>query len=218
MEKEKNKFDPGHSKEFYENRELNIQKNDDEFYLDARNKLAERKEAKRISKMKRPKYLIPKAELIKDVEEKKGKLTKAKKEELENYVIKRMMDGATTRDLILEFARDYNFSESKTQHLVSSANKAICKHTQAERLILKEKNHALLQDLYQKNIEKGDLREARTILEVFNKMYGLNEADRLELSGNIIKFKFDIAASINQAPDQQEGKIPDDQIEINPEE
>lgn len=127
------------------------------------------------------------------VEEQYENLTPSKKQVYVNDVIKLMMEGKTTMAICQEYYNKYKFSERKTKYLIASANKAITEYTTEERLILKEKNQALLQDLYQKNMDRGDYKEARTILEVLNKMFGLNAADKLEISKSIIHFEFDLS-------------------------
>ena len=119
-------------------------------------------------------------------------LSTPKKELLINQVIKEMMMGKTSNQIEAELVRNYKISPRKCRYLIHEANRVILEYTEEEREILKEKNHALLIDLYQKNIVKDDLREARTVLEVINKMYGLFSADKLEISQSVIHFEFDL--------------------------
>ena len=70
-----------------------------------------------------------------------------------------------------------------------------------DRSSLREKHIAQLDELYQKNIERGDYKEARLIIDQKQKMLGLNESEKKEVEvKHTYKFKFDTPLLPEQGP------------------
>ncbi len=117
-----------------------------------------------------------------------------------NEIYKMIIDGKTKQDIVLYFQNQEGITERRVNQLIAGANRMMIDLVKEDRLQLKEKHHALLLELYKKNIEREDYKEARSVLESLNKMYALNEpvTNKLEIKQQIIKFSFDVPVDDEQ--------------------
>ena len=108
-----------------------------------------------------------------------------------NLIYKLIVEGKTRVDIIEELKTKRNLTDRRINQLLTEANKKIKKTVDDERVLLKEKHHAMLWELYNLNRERGDFKECRTILETLNKMYGVNE-DKKEIEiKQTVRYTFD---------------------------
>lgn len=114
-----------------------------------------------------------------------------------NEILELILQNKARHEIKAEMVAKYNFTERRINQLITSAHQRVKNIASDEREILKDKIYKQLQDLYNKNIEKDDLREARSILEVMNKMYALNDpvTNKIEMNQKIIKFSFDMSGA-----------------------
>lgn len=120
-------------------------------------------------------------------------IAKVKHEERTNEVFRMLIDGKPKHEIIQFFVKRDGIEERTVQRSIIAAYSKVKEMVASERDILREKHIAQLQKLYEKNIDNGDLREARAVLESLNKMLGLNEPEKkqLEVKQQIIRFNFD---------------------------
>jgi hypothetical protein len=111
--------------------------------------------------------------------------------EITNVVLDQLLCGKSRREIHDKLVSDYKFKTFKqVKRFIEKAYIDLKAMMQEDRVHIKDRHQGLLMELYKMNLNNGDLREARTCLEVLNKMFGLNEASKIELNGNLIQFKY----------------------------
>jgi len=131
-------------------------------------------------------------------------IERLKTEERTNEVFKLLIEGKQKHEVISMIAKRDGIPEKKILLTIANAYRKMADMAIEERKTLRDKHIAQLQYLYQKNLENGDLREARAVLMDINKMEGLNEPEKkqLEVKQQIIRFNFD-----NPITDDEVNKI-----------
>ncbi len=132
-----------------------------------------------------------KAQIMLQRKESKRQLA-ASNEVAVNEIYKMIVEGKTKSEIQRTIISKYSYTERRANQLISATQNKIKEIVLEERLILKEKHHTQLMDLYEKNLELGDYKECRNILETLNKMYALNEpvTNKLEVNAKIVHFSF----------------------------
>lgn len=123
-----------------------------------------------------------------------GEKKRLNKADMANYtkiVAKLLTDGLSTYQINVKMKEEYGLVAHQTNRLIEYAYRAFTKDTEKYIKHLKDIQMERLSDLYQKAISKGDVKTANSALETINKMNGLNEAQKIQISGNNIRFKFD---------------------------
>lgn len=113
-------------------------------------------------------------------------------------VFKLIVEGKNRHEIKSYLITQLKYSDRRANQIIVHANERVKVMAIEEREQIKENHHAKLMYLYDQCIQKGDLREARTIIEVLNKMYGLNEAQKIDINQRIVKFDFDMSGTMIQ--------------------
>lgn len=172
---------------------------DEEFYLNVQLQNQAKKERQKLKKKPKPKYLLPKKELIENVNLAKSRITMAGRQQLVNYTLKEILAGKTRQELIVYFAKEYNYSKWSVDKLIQDASQIMSQQTDIDKLSMKDKIYSMYIDLFRDAKEKGSVKDCTVILQSISKMFGLNAPDQLEVSGEIIRFEFDLPnASFNK--------------------
>lgn len=125
-------------------------------------------------------------------------------------VAKMLTDGLSTHQISNVMKDKYGLQQFQIARLLDGAYKAFAKDTEKYIKHLKDIQMERLSDLYQKAIDKGDIKTANSALETINKMNGLNEAQKIEISGNNIRFKFDTGKVFDDVDDNNEDEEEDE--------
>lgn len=134
-------------------------------------------------------------------------------EEVTNVVLDELLKGKQRNEIYNKLVKEYKFKSFRSvKNYIERASQILKEMMIADRTNIKERHQALLMKLFQMNIDRDDLREARTCLEVLNKMFGLNEATKLDISGNLIEFKFKTAALPMPAEDVNYTEIKNEKL------
>jgi hypothetical protein len=109
-----------------------------------------------------------------------------------NDIYSMIVDGKSRVEIKKYIMDNLKLGERRANQLISQAALRIKESIIEERKMIKDKHHAQLMDLYKRSLAREDFRECRAILEVLNKMYGLNEVvtNKLEINAKIIKVDF----------------------------
>lgn len=120
-------------------------------------------------------------------------------EQVKNHIYNDLLRGATQSNLVEKLTTDYydigiKYSEHTSKDLIAKVRKIIRKDYEEEKSFLRETNINRLLDLYNESIEFGDRGTALKTLQEMNKMVGIYEPDKIDvtLDSNItIDFGFD---------------------------
>jgi len=89
-----------------------------------------------------------------------------------------ILEGYTNNEIIRHTSRKYGVSSRTVDQYVAKARKLIKIDNSVEREQLIEEHKSKLYYLFKKNLEAGDLRECRALLESERKLFGLNEPEK----------------------------------------
>lgn len=180
-------------------------------YLKA--KLKEKEDHKKALRKKRQyqmKELNRKKNLVKDTEKLQRMLEKGyspatmsnnlvsghlskKAEEKVKKIIEWMGSGISRIKLLDKIQEEFKLAKGSAVNYLHASYSYLKEMSDEEREFLRDKHKAMLENLWQQNVERGDLREAHNILITINKMYGVNEPEKTEHNSTIFEFKFNTA-------------------------
>ncbi|MBQ0089745.1 MAG: hypothetical protein KBT27_10500 [Prevotellaceae bacterium] len=120
-------------------------------------------------------------------------------EQLKKEVYNDILRGNTQSNLVNKITTDYynvglKYSVHTAKDLISEVRRIVRADYQEEQKFLRESNINRLLDLYNESFEVGDRSTALKTLQEMNKMCGLYESEKLDvtLNGNVdINFGFD---------------------------
>lgn len=115
-------------------------------------------------------------------EGKKEKTTAADVERRVSAVYEKVIRGWTRRRILRFSAEEWQLSGRQTDTYIQRVNEEIKKTYGADhRKRLLQGQMAKLDHLYHKNYDRKDYKECRGIIESVNKLFGLNEAVKIEV-------------------------------------
>ncbi len=139
-------------------------------------------------------------------------IQRLKHEERTNEVFEMIVKGKPRWEIIKFFSERDKVTEKVVTRSIIAAYGKIREATVEEREDLRQRHKAMLEELYRKNIEMGDLREARNVLQDIRKIYGVDapEQKQVEIKQQIFKFNFDNPISdeeVNRIKASSKGEI-----------
>lgn len=120
--------------------------------------------------------------------------------EIQLKEIYQMIVEGKTKQEIGEYLTDkYKYTQRRINQLLEISSKRLKEEVSYDKDQLRDKHHGMLIELYKKNLDKGDFKECRLILETIQKVYGLNQIEPTKVEvEKVIRFKFD-----NTPPNRQ---------------
>jgi hypothetical protein len=119
---------------------------------------------------------------------------KYKKQDIIDSIIKlRIEKGASTKTIIQDFLMgELKYKQSYSYTLLQEARKEIVKLYDTKNKELANEALGQLEDMYQQCIKYKNYRQALEVRKEINKLTGLYEAEKLDISGELVfKAKFD---------------------------
>jgi len=105
----------------------------------------------------------------------KERLSKGEQLDIEKTIYKMMLDGLSSKKIIIILMEEYDFkTEANCYRVINKVMKSFQTAQKAEVEELRAKYIEQYQDLYSKAIANGDNRTANTILDSLTKLQGLH--------------------------------------------
>lgn len=114
-----------------------------------------------------------------------NKATNAEIETRIATVAEMVIKGQGRQKIIRYGSEEWNIGERQIENYISKAWEKIEKNTDFDIKQELKLQRARFEDLFQKNYTIQDYREARQVLDSIAKLLGLNEPEKLSLSGEV---------------------------------
>lgn len=135
-----------------------------------------------------------------------GNLSKAAEAKVKQ-IVEWLGQGLSRIKLLEKIQSEFKYTKNTAVNYLHASYNYLREMSDEEREFLRDKHKAMLENLWQQNVERGDLREAHNIITTINKMFGLNEPEKTEHTEMVFEFKFNTATQLPPAPSEDAKNI-----------